>query len=54
MNSKEILFPEVNYEEWNEVFAQKDKNDKIRITTIFMYMKEKLIELTGALIEEEQ
>lgn len=30
------------------------KNDKIRITTIFMYMKEKLIELTGALIEEEQ
>lgn len=25
MNSKEILFPEVNYEEWNEVFAQKDK-----------------------------
>ena len=23
MNSKEILFPEVNYEEWNEVFAQK-------------------------------
>lgn len=45
----------MNYEEWNEVFAQKGiKNDKIRITTIFMYMKEKLIELTGALIEEEQ
>ena len=36
------------------ICPKRIKNDKIRITTIFMYMKEKLIELTGALIEEEQ
>ena len=45
----------MNYEEWNEVFAQKGiKNDKNPYNYYFHVYERKTIELTGALIEEEQ